>query len=201
MEISQLYLIFGGFLTVGGGRGIRFNLFIQSFSQLNDKYGDNTAKNILDNCHCWNYLKTSNFETAEMISKKIGTYTCSTWSTSNSSSGGAVNRSNSMNLSQRALLTTDEVLRMQRPALLVMVSGENPAITNSPDLHLWYFNETLGLGNPEWNTNIRDIREKSRKIREIHPQKFWNIDKITKERKNGKVSNRRNKGLFKEPFI
>ena len=72
----------------------------------------------------------------------------------------------------RALLTTDEVLRIQRPALLVMVSGENPAITNSPDLHLWYFNETLGLGNPEWNTNIRDIREKSRKIREIHPQKF-----------------------------
>lgn len=62
---------FGGFLTVGGGRGIRFNLFIQSFSQLNDKYGDNTAKNILDNCHIWNYLKTSNFETAEMISKKL----------------------------------------------------------------------------------------------------------------------------------
>ncbi len=192
---------FGGFLTVGGGRGIRFNLFIQSFSQLNDKYGDNTAKNILDNCHCWNYLKTSNFETAEMISKKIGTYTCSTWSTSNSSSGGAVNRSNSMNLSQRALLTTDEVLRIQRPALLVMVSGENPAITNSPDLHLWYFNETLGLGNPEWNTNIRDIREKSRKIKEIHPQKFWNIDKVTKERKSGKSSNRRNKSLFKDPLI
>ncbi|MBP3595903.1 MAG: TraM recognition domain-containing protein [Clostridia bacterium] len=29
---------FGGFLTVGGGRGIRFNLFVQSFSQLNEKY-------------------------------------------------------------------------------------------------------------------------------------------------------------------
>lgn len=51
--------------------GIRFNLFIQSFSQLNEKYGDNTAQNILDNCYVWNYLKTSNEVTAEKISKKL----------------------------------------------------------------------------------------------------------------------------------
>jgi type IV secretion system protein VirD4 len=30
-------------LTVAGGRGIRFNLFLQSFSQLNEKYGNNVA--------------------------------------------------------------------------------------------------------------------------------------------------------------
>lgn len=62
---------FGGFLTVGGGRGIRFNMFLQSFMQLNEKYGDNTASNILDNCYVWTYLKTSNDSTAEKISKKI----------------------------------------------------------------------------------------------------------------------------------
>ena len=88
-----------------------------------------------------------------------------------------------MNLSQRALLTTDEVLRIQRPALLVMMSGENPAVTNSPDLHKWYFNKTLGLGDPTWNTKIRDIREKERFVREIKPQRFWQIDKETKEYK------------------
>ena len=190
---------FGGFLTVGGGRGIRFNLFIQSFSQLNDKYGDNTAKNILDNCHVWTYLKTSNFETADMITKKLGTYTCTTWSASNSSSGGPVNKSNSMNLSQRSLLTADEVLRIQRPALLVMVAGENPAVTNSPDLHLWYFNKTLGLGDPAWNTKIRDIREKARFVRKITPQRFWEIDKQIKqekekEKEQQKIKARRNFG-------
>lgn len=163
-----------------GGRGIRFNLFIQSFSQLNEKYGDNTAKNIIDNCHVLNYLMSSNSETQELISKRLGSYTCSTWSTSNSSSGGTVNKSNSMNLSSRALLTPDEVSRIKRPALLVIVAGLNPAITNSPDLHLWYFNKTLGLGNPKWNTKIRDIREKARFVREIKPQKFWEIDKETK---------------------
>ena len=50
-----------------------------------------------------------------------------------------------MNLSSRALLTTDEVMRIERPALLVMQAGKQPAITNSPDLHLWNFNKTLGL--------------------------------------------------------
>ena len=48
--------------------GIRFNLFVQSFSQLNEKYGDNTAQNILDNCYVWNYLKTSNLEEIEQYS-------------------------------------------------------------------------------------------------------------------------------------
>ena len=38
LETLVLYLILDGFLTVGGGRGIRFNLFVQSFSQLNEKY-------------------------------------------------------------------------------------------------------------------------------------------------------------------
>lgn len=40
-----------------------------------------------------------------------------------------------MNLTQRALLTTDEILRIERPYLLVMCSGLSPAITNSPDLN------------------------------------------------------------------
>lgn len=54
--------------------------------------------------------------------RNYGTYTTTTWSQSNSSSGGPVNKSNSMNLSQRSLLTTDEVLRIERPYLLVMLA-------------------------------------------------------------------------------
>ena len=168
---------FGGFLTVGGGRGIRFNLFIQSFSQLNDKYGDNVAQNIMDNCHVWTYLKTSNSTTAETISKKLGTYTTSSWSESNSSSGGAVNRSSSMNLSQRSLLTPDEVLRIERPYLLVMLAGNNPSMNNSPDLSKWNFNNVLGLGDPAWCTQIRELREYERLEKKIEPVKYWTINK------------------------
>ncbi|MDO5556544.1 MAG: TraG/TraD/VirD4 family protein [Clostridia bacterium] len=175
------YQIFGGFLTVGGGRGIRFNLFVQSFSQLNEKYGDNTAQNILDNCYVWNYLKTSNEVTAEKISKKIGTYTTSSWSESNSSSGGAVNKSKSMNLTQRPLLTTDEILRIERPYLLVMCSGHNPFMSYSPDLSKWKFNNILGLGNKEWNTKVRKFREDNRKSRKVMPLKLWDIEQQTKD--------------------
>lgn len=161
--------------------GIRFNLFIQSFSQLNEKYGDNTAQNILDNCYVWNYLKTSNEVTAEKISKKLGTYTTSSWSESNSSSGGAVNKSNSMNLTQRPLLTTDEILRIERLYLLVMCSGLSPAMTYSPDLSKWKFNEILGLGNKSWNTKVREYRENHRKLKRIKPLQLWNIAEETKQ--------------------
>lgn len=143
--------------------------------------GDNTAQNILDNCYVWNYLKTSNEVTAEKISKKLGSYTTSSWSESNSSSGGPVNKSNSMNLTQRPLLTTDEVLRIERPYLLVMCSGLSPAMTYSPDLSKWKFNEILGLGSKSWNIKVREYRESHRNKRKITPLKLWNIADQTKE--------------------
>lgn len=158
---------------------------MQSFSQLNEKYGDNTAQNILDNCYVWNYLKTSNETTAEKISKKIGTYTTTSWSESSdkkSDNGG----SNSMNLISRALLTPDEILRLQRPFLLVMCSGTEPAITNAPDLSRWNFNKLLGLGDKNWNILIRQKREDARNLREITPLELWDIDKQTMELKQRK---------------
>lgn len=180
---------FGGFLTVGGGRKIRFNLFLQSFSQLNSKYDENTAQNILDNCHIWNYLKTSNDTTAEKISKKLGTYTCTSFSESNSGNVGGTNasKSNSMSLTQRALLTPAEVLRINRPYLLVMYSGQNPAMTIAPDLHVWLFNRLLSLGDPDFCTKVRIIREAAREERTETEIPIWDIDqKLLKEKADGK---------------
>ena len=112
--------------------------------------------------------------------RNFGSYTCSSWSESNSSSGGPVNKSNSMNLTQRPLLTTDEVLRIERPYLLVMCSGISPAMTQSPDLSKWKFNEILGLGNKSWNTKVREYRENHRFIRRITPLKLWDKAEKTK---------------------
>ena len=86
-----------------------------------------------------------------------------------------------MNLIQRPLLTTDEILRIERPYLLVMCSGLSPAMTYSPDLSKWKFNEILGLGNKEWNTKVREYRENHRKIIKIKPLQLWNIAEQTKE--------------------
>ena len=75
---------FSNMLTVAGGRKIRFNLFLQSFSQLENKYGREIAENIRDNCQTWIYLKTASNETASIISKKLGCYTTSSYSRSSS---------------------------------------------------------------------------------------------------------------------
>ena len=176
---------FGGFLTVGGGRGIRFNMFLQSFAQLNDKYDENVAQNILDNCYVWNYLKTSNETTAEKISKKIGTYTTTTFSESSSlnNGGNSGSESSSMNLAQRALLTTDEILRINRPYLLVMCSGKDPAMTQAPDLSKWYFNRMLGLGDVNHNSEIRKAIQGAREVRSLKEPIVWNIAEETLEAK------------------
>lgn len=63
---------FANKLTVGGGRGIRFNLFLQSFSQLDEKYNKDVAKTIKGNCQTWIYLQADDLETLDEISKKLG---------------------------------------------------------------------------------------------------------------------------------
>lgn len=62
---------FDQMLTVGGSRNMRFNIFLQSFSQLDYRYTKEIASNILDNCRTWIYLKTANTETATKIMKKL----------------------------------------------------------------------------------------------------------------------------------
>lgn len=167
---------FGNMLTVAGGRRIRFNLFLQSFSQLDNKYGKEVAENIRDNCQTWIYLKTASNETANIISKKLGTYTTSSYSKSNSYSNYQNgSNSESMNLISRALLTEDEILRIERPYVLVIQTGLYPIITKLPDISKWKFNGLFGMGDQEHNRNLRLERENKRDIKEIQEIKLWGI--------------------------
>lgn len=167
---------FGNMLTVAGGRKIRFNLFIQSFSQLDNKYGKEISENIRDNCQTWIYLKTASNETANVISKKLGTYTTSSYSRSSSYSkyqNGS--NSESVNLIGRSLLTEDEILRIERPYVLVMQTGLYPIITKLPDLTNWKFNKLFGMGDKEHNRILRLERENSREKYEVEKIKVWGI--------------------------
>ena len=167
---------FGNMLTVAGGRRIRFNLFLQSFSQLDNKYGKEVAENIRDNCQTWIYLKTASNETAGIISKKLGTYTTSSYSKSNSYSNyQSGSNSESMNLISRALLTEDEILRIERPYVLVIQTGLYPIITKLPDISQWSFNKFFGMGDEEHNRKLRLDRERNRIIKEMQDIKLWGI--------------------------
>ena len=166
---------FENMLTVSRGRNIRFSMFLQSFSQLETKYTKTVAQNIMDNAQVWIYLRTSSFETAEIISKKLGSYTVSVNSQSNSVSSKQDNISESMNLIGRNLLTPDEILRFENPYCLVLQSGFFPAKTEIPDLSKWQFNKILGLGDEERNRIIREKNENARKILQEEKIKLWKI--------------------------
>ena len=108
--------------------------------------------------------------------KKLGNYTTSTFSKSssygNNQSGGG---SESMNLIGRPLLTEDEILRIERPYVLVINTGNFPAIIKIPDLSKWHFNKLFGLGNEDYNENVRMERNKKRKVRPLKKIKLWGI--------------------------
>lgn len=166
---------FENMLTVSRGRNIRFSMFIQSFSQLETKYSKTAAQNIMDNTQVWIYLRTASYSTAEIISKKIGNYTVSVNSQSNSYSKNSNNISESMSLASRSLLTPDEILRFEVPYALIMQSGQFSAKVEIPDLSKWQFNKMLKLGDEEENRKIRERVEKSRKKLTKEEIKLWRI--------------------------
>lgn len=166
---------FENMLTVSRSRNIRFSMFIQSFSQLETKYSKTVAQNIMDNTQVWIYLRTSSFNTAEIISKKIGSYTVSVNSQSNSFSKNSNNVSESMSLASRSLLTPDEILRFENPYALILQSGQFSAKVEIPDLSKLSFNKMLGLGNEEDNRLIRERVENNRKKLCIEDIKLWKI--------------------------
>ena len=149
-------------MTVAGGYGIRWNLFIQDFNQLIDKYGQEVAGIIRGNCHYWIYLHSQDYNTNEEISKSMGKYTTSTYSL-----GGTIQKysspssSTNIQLSERCLLNPDEVAKIKRPYQLVL-SEHSPAVMTSPDISKWLFNRMLGLGGKSHNTKLIQIDEDMR---------------------------------------
>lgn len=151
-------------LTVAGGRGCRFHLYLQSFEMLTLKYDKETAAIVKSNCQTWIYLQADDKETLQEVCDKLGKYTTSAYQLS-SQHGRYVNPSSSHSISlvARELLTTDEIRRIQRPAQIV-ISRSHPAMMNAPDLSQWYFNQMCGLGDKEHNRLVREAREAARPV-------------------------------------
>lgn len=149
-------------MTVAGGYGVRWNLFIQDFNQLIDVYGQEVAKIIQGNCHYWIYLHSQDNSTNEEISKNMGKYTTTTYSLGGSTQKySAPSSSTNIQLSERSLLNPDEVAKIQRPYQLV-ISPNAPAIMYSPDISQWTFNAMLGMGDKAHNTRLIELDENAR---------------------------------------
>jgi len=165
---------FDQMITVARGRGIKFSMIIQSFEQLDKVYGKEEAKIVKDNCDCLIYLRSASPETNAEISKRLGKYTTSSYNRSNSTtSKHSVNSNAGMSLISRELLTPDEVGKIERPYILVMLGDDNPAIMTMPDLSKWFFNDMFGMGDKEFNTQMRMYRERQIPAVEQIDMRLW----------------------------
>lgn len=104
-------------ITVCLGRNIRFNLIIQAYAQLKNKYGDD-APTIDGNCGNTIYILTNDQETAKKISDKLGNKTINT--VSRSGKGFSTDKSKTESVDQRPLLTPAELMALEE--------GENVVI-------------------------------------------------------------------------
>ena len=162
--------------TVGGSKGMRFNIYVQDFAQIKDVYDDNQATIIRSNCENWIYLQTDDPDTLKTLSDKLDKYTISTYSlSSNHQKFTNPSSSHNISLTGRELLTPGEIKKIKRPYSLV-TSRNDPAIHYAPDLTKWYFNILLGMGDEEHNRRIRLARENLRPARKVsgNPE-LWGI--------------------------
>lgn len=171
-------------LSFGTGKGILHNLFVQSYAQIDEKYGKETAQIIKDNCDTTIYLRSPNYDTREAISKDLDDYTTHSYSISNNMQSGTMtgqgSRGESVNLAGRRLLFPREIYKIRRPYSLVMTEHD-PAITYAPDFSQYAFNEFFGLGDEHFNQKLRIEKQAERKKKErSHDGKIalwgiWNV--------------------------
>lgn len=162
------------YLTVAGGKGIRFHLFLQDYAQLDAKYEKDVAKTIRNNCETKVYLKSADEDTREIISKELGDYTTKGYNVSYSRHKSGESSASS-NLVGRRLLTSEEVGKIKRPYSLIMRTEENPAIMYAPDLSKWSFNERFGMGDVAHNQKLRIQRHQERPVRQLGEIELWGI--------------------------
>jgi len=182
-------------ISVARSRGLRYHLFIQSLSQLDNVYGKEVAQIILDNSGL-TYLKTNTMETAEAISKRLGKKTIESNSISQSVSLTNYNGNKSTSLIARDLLTPDEVKNLHYKTIIFpnigypifrdtviykklscYSSGEKIRnVTPLVDLSSTYFTVE--------NIKTKYDRLKNRSMKSIHIEELSEYDKFKEEEKD-----------------
>ncbi len=107
---------------------------IQSYKQLEKNYGDEGADIIKDNCQvtiAGGFAPTSG--TADEISRSLGTRTVMTGSVSRSKN----DPSQSLQMTERPLMTADELKSMRKGSFIVMKTGSHPFISKLKLFFKW----------------------------------------------------------------
>ena len=106
-----------GMVTVGAGRGFRFHLVVQAYSQIKSRYGDE-ADTIIGNCSNQIYILTKDKQTAEQFSALLGTKTIT--DVSRSGRLFSMNKTHSEAVKERPLMLPDELMQLKEGESVVV---------------------------------------------------------------------------------
>ena len=127
-EFGTLLTIQSAEMMYSASRSRRLSIvsIIQSYQQLEKNYGKEGAAIIQDNCQitiAGGFAPSS--ETADIISKSLGSRTVMTGSVSRSKN----DPSQSLQMTERPLMTADELKSMKKGSFIVMKTGAHPFVS------------------------------------------------------------------------
>lgn len=162
-EFGTLPTIQSAEMMYSASRSRRLSIvsIIQSYQQLEKNYGREGAAIIQDNCQltiAGGFAPSS--ETADIISKALGTRTVMTGSVSRSKN----DPSQSLQMTERPLMTADELKSMKKGSFIVMKTGAHPFVSRLKLFMKW------GISFPEDAYTVED--RGARKVRYISREKL-----------------------------
>ena len=174
---------------------MRYFFFIQSFSQIEQVYGKETASIIIDNCALC-YLKTNSVECAEVIAKKLGKSTITTSSISSSTDPFKIGANKTTSLLGRELLTANEIIALKYKTIIFPVFG-NPIFRDTymySDLYPQYKNVDICVRRTNVLKRLTDNYYTVEKLREFYDKdnknKENNITKKIIDNNQRKITNK-----------
>jgi type IV secretion system protein VirD4 len=120
---------------------------VQSFSQLDKNYGEESANTIKENCATTLFLGGKSLKTNKELSELIGKETVAL-TTVNDSRGQGSSTTRNRQLTERDLMQASEIGRLPRDEALVLVSGEFPMRDKKYDLE----------GHPRYDELIANMK-------------------------------------------
>ena len=121
---------FDGIITVGRSRGISLFLVVQSYTQINIKYGDAVADTLKSNCNIHYFLGTTDAKTKEDFSLRCGTASVDTTSSTKNKGKDANSTSVTTNKASVRLITVDE-LGLLKPGEIIVSMFKESAIRST----------------------------------------------------------------------
>ena len=119
---------FSELITVGRSRNIFFAMVVQSFSQLDGKYGESDSKTVRGNCNIQIYIGSDDFKTKEEFSKQCGDVSIEIdkKNVSKDKKGESSGVNISKDVVTRPLIYPDELGHLPKETAVVKIFNEYP---------------------------------------------------------------------------